>query len=58
MEGKGRLYCANGDIYIGDFRHNRREGIGLFYNSSNPGESVKKYFLGEFFGGKQCGYGV
>ena len=30
-EGKGILYCKNGNRYEGDFKNGKKEGKGIFY---------------------------
>src|SRR5690606_27847137 len=47
-EGSGRELMANGDMYIGQFKDNRRNGKGVFSNGDTyDGEWEDGYLMGQ-----------
>ena len=49
MQGKGRFKWVNGDEYIGEYKHNNKDGKGRFIKNNGP------VFEGPFVDGQMHG---
>jgi hypothetical protein len=52
MNGKGKLCYANGEIYNGNMRNNKRNGFGVIVNIDGSG------YEGEWLNNKGHGRGI
>ena len=53
MDGKGILYYPDGDYYLGDFKKDKKEGFGMYYQNE-----TKNYIIGQFSNNKINGLGI
>ena len=51
MDDKGILYYPDGDYYIGDFKKDKKEGFGMYYQNE-----TKNYIIGQFSNNKRISH--